>query len=92
MPTCTGAGARTTALVLQALAYWERLDAPIVQRGLAFLRSLQTPDGGFAFDMTQSGVADAASTAMAMQAILTIAEYRSAPPGWGNAPRALVRF
>jgi hypothetical protein len=85
------ADARTTALVIQALVYWERIEAPIVQRGLAFLRSLQTPDGGFAFDATEPRVADSASTAMAMQALLTTDEDPTSA-NWGNVPRALARF
>lgn len=85
------ADARTTALVIQALVEWERNEAPIVQPGLAFLRSLQTPTGAFAFDATEPRVADSASTAMAMQALLTTGADRTSPV-WAALRRALVRF
>lgn len=85
------ADARTTALVLQALVEWERIEAPIVQRGLAFLRSLQTPDGAFASAPTEPRIADAASTGLAMQALLANGEDRMTP-AWADMRRALVRF
>ncbi len=57
----------STALALQALAAARRAaDAPTVQAALAWLRSVQTGDGGFA---GYDGATSASSTGLALQAL-----------------------
>jgi hypothetical protein len=57
----------STALALQALRAAGRDSAnPVVQAGLAYLRRVQTPDGGFpGYD----GLSSASSTGLALQAL-----------------------
>lgn len=90
----TDAGAadsNTTALILQALAASGHGDDPMVARGLAFLKSLLAPDGGFASGTTDPLVADANSTALVIQALIATGQNPAAAE-WGNAPAALARF
>lgn len=72
----------STALALQALAAAGRDRAsPPVQAGLAFLRRLQTGDGGFpGYD----GLASASTTGLALQALAAFGE-KPASLGWTRA-------
>ena len=86
------ADSNTTALVIQALAATGRGDDHMVEDGLAFLRTLLAPDGsGFAYGPAAPLVADANSTALAVQALIA-AGQDPASPEWGNAARALASF
>jgi hypothetical protein len=90
----TDAGAadsNTTALILQALAASGHGDDPMIGRGLAFLKALLAPDGGFASGPTEPLVADANSTALVIQALIATGQNPAAPE-WGDAPGALARF
>lgn len=62
----------STALAMQALAAAGRgQESPAVQAGLAFLRSVQTDDGGFpGYD----GLTSASATGLALQALAAIGE------------------
>jgi hypothetical protein len=69
----------STALALQALAAAGReKENPAVQAGLAFLRSLQTDDGGFA---GYDGLTSASSTGLALQALAAFGE-KATSLGW----------
>ena len=90
----TAAGAadsNTTALVIQALTASGHHEDPMVDRALAFLSTLQAPDGGFAYGPADPLVADANSTALVLQALIAAGEDPAARE-WGNAPLALARF
>lgn len=68
-----GAGdSNTTAIVIQALAATGHAGDPAVKRGLAYLGKAQTTDGGFVYQPGAESppVADANSTALAIQALL----------------------
>jgi prenyltransferase beta subunit len=66
------ADADSTALALQALVVAGRgQESPSAQAGLAFLRSLQTGDGGFA---GYDGLTSASSTGLALQALAAFGE------------------
>jgi hypothetical protein len=72
-----GADSNTTALTVQALlAAGEPVSATEVISGLAFLKSLQQDDGGFAYDASGMG-SDANSTAYVLQAIAAAGEDAS---------------
>ncbi len=85
----------TTALVIQALSVTslsdEWSDPGMDLRGIDFLRSLRVPTGGFASDNSEPLVADAASTAAVIQALIAAGE-EPASPKWGNAPQTLAQF
>lgn len=81
----------TTSLVLLAAVEWMRLHAPPIRRGLRYLRSMRVRDSGFAYSPAEPRVADAVSTSMAMQALLSTGED-PASPDWGSVPEALARF
>lgn len=83
--------ARTTALVLQALAQTEHWDQPVVRRGLEFLHLLQTPEGGFAVSRAEPIIPDATSTAQVVRALLASGED-PASQKWGNAMQSLARY
>jgi hypothetical protein len=86
------ADSNTTALVIQALAASGLGDDPMVGRGLDYLRTLLAPDGsGFAYGPADPLVADANSTALAVQALIA-AGQDPASPEWGNAAAALAAF
>lgn len=85
------ADARTTALVLQALAQTQYWDQPVVRRGLEFLRLLQAPEGGFSSGKVEPLVADAASTGQVIRALIASGEDPSSMT-WGDAPQALALF
>jgi len=85
------ADSNTTALVIQALIAAGYGDDPMVERALAFLSTVQTPDGGFAYESADPLVADANSTALVLQALIAAGED-PASPKWGNAPLALALF
>jgi hypothetical protein len=85
------ADSNTTALVIQALVAAGYGDDPMVDRALAFLSTLQVPDGGFAYGPADPLVADANSTALVLQALIA-AGQDAASPEWGNAPLALALF
>jgi hypothetical protein len=70
-----GADSNTTALAIQALiAAGEPVTATEVVSGLAFLRSVQQPDGGFAYDASGQSGSDANSTAYAIMALRAVGE------------------
>jgi hypothetical protein len=76
------ADADSTALALQALAAAGRAkESPTAQAGLAFLRSMQTDDGGFA---GYDGLTSASSTGLALQALAALGE-QGAGLGWTRA-------
>ena len=85
------ADSNTTALVIQALGAAGHGDDLMVDRALAFLSTLQAPDGGFAYGPADPLVADANSTALVLQALIA-AGVDPASPEWGNAPLALALF
>jgi hypothetical protein len=85
------ADSNTTALVIQALAAAGYDDDPMVDRALAFLSTLQAPDGGFAYGLADPLVTDANSTALVLQALIAAGED-PASPEWGNASLALALF
>lgn len=86
------ADSNTTALVLQALAATGHGDDPMVAGGLQFLSTLLASDGsGVAYGPAETLVADANSTALALQAVIA-AGADPAAPDWGNLPLALARF
>ncbi len=87
-----GAGdSNTTALVVQALAALGRAHDPAVTRALAYLRSVQAPDGAFAYQPADPLVGDANSTALAVQALLAVGEEPQSA-SWRFALDALARF
>jgi hypothetical protein len=70
-----GPDSNTTALAIQALvAAGEPVSATAVVSGLAYLRSTQQPDGGFAYDVVSGTGSDANSTAYALQALVAAGE------------------
>lgn len=70
-----GPDSNTTALAMQALvAAGEPVTATAVVSGLAYLRSVQQEDGGFAYDAVGDFGSDANSTAYAVQAIVAAGE------------------
>lgn len=86
-----GPDSNTTSLAIQALvAAGEPVTSTEVVSGLAFLRTLQQPDGGFAYDANTQG-SDTNSTAYAMMAIAAAGQDPgslewSAGGGSGNLP------
>ena len=90
--TTPGAGdGNTTSLVIQALAAAGRGDDPIVAKAIEYLRSVQAPTGGFAFQRAEPLVPDANSTALALQAFVAVGGDPSAP-AVGEAAAALAAF
>ncbi len=88
----SAADSNTTALMLQALVAAGFGDDEMVARGVAYLHTLQLPDGsGFAYGPADPLVADANSTALVVQALVSAGEVPAAPD-WGNAALALVKF
>jgi hypothetical protein len=70
-----GPDSNTTALALQALiAAGEPVTATTVVSGLAFLKSVQQEDGGFAYDVAGGYGSDANSTSYALQALAAAGE------------------
>ena len=72
-----GADSNTTALALQVLlARGEPLTATVIAQGLAYLKSVQNPDGGFAYNLNNGsvGASDANSTAYVVQALMAAGE------------------
>jgi len=87
-----GAGdSNTTALVVQALAALGHADDPAVTRAIEYLRSVQAPDGSFAYQPAEPLTGDANSTALAVQALLAVGEEPQSP-AWRFALDALARF
>ncbi|MCX2727177.1 terpene cyclase/mutase family protein [Thermomicrobium sp. 4228-Ro] len=87
-----GAGdSNTTALVVQALAALGYADHPAVARALQYLRSVQAPDGAFAYQPADPLVGDANSTALVVQALLAVGEEPQSVD-WRFALDALARF
>ena len=79
----------TTALVVQALVAVDG-DAALIESGIAYLLTLQRPDGSFAYDAnTEAG--DANSTALAIQALVAAGSDPAALPS-GDALAALAAF
>lgn len=70
--TARGAGdTNTTSLVIQAMVAADQIDHPGVAKGIDYLMSAQTEDGGFAYSPTaQPYTSDANSTALVLQALL----------------------
>jgi hypothetical protein len=72
-----GADTNATALAVQALlAAGEPVTATAVQRGLAYMKSAQNSDGGFAYALTAGtpGPSDTNSTAYVVQALIAAGE------------------
>ena len=79
----------TTALVVQALVSAGG-DAQLIDSGVAYLLTLQRPDGSFAYDAnTEAG--DANSTALVIQALVAAGSDPAALPN-GDALAALAAF
>lgn len=77
-----GPDSNTTALALQALiTAGEPVTSTAVVSGLAWLKGLQQPDGGFAYDAAGGFGADANSTAYVIQALAAAGE-EPAGDGW----------
>ncbi|MDP9470637.1 MAG: cell wall anchor protein [Chloroflexota bacterium] len=90
--TTPGAGdSNTTALVLQALAVTGRADDPMVAKALDFLRTAQAPTGGFAFQPAEPLLPDANSTALAVQALVSL-DLDPSSPDLLDAASALAAF
>ncbi len=78
--TTPGAGdSNTTALVIQALVAAGRSGDPMVAEALDFLKTVQAPSGGFAFQPADPLVPDANSTALAVQALVSLNPDPSSP-------------
>lgn len=70
-----GPDSNTTALAIQTLiAAGEPITSSLVISGLAFLKSTQQADGGFAYDAPGQWGSDANSTAYALQALVAAGE------------------
>jgi hypothetical protein len=97
MTDAATADTQTTALVILSLIqseFWTWNNPTVtdmIQRGVAIIHSVQTPDGGFADRQSPQLVADAASTALALQALIAAGED-PASSEWRNAPLALSQF
>lgn len=88
----SAADSNTTSLTIQALVATGHGDDPMVAHALAFLHTLQAPDGsGFAYEAGDPLQADANSTALVVQALIAAGEDPSSE-SWGNAMAALLRF
>jgi hypothetical protein len=85
------ADSNTTALIIEALVAAGHGDDPMVDRALAFLSTLLSPDGGFAYGPADPLVADANSTSFVLQALIAAGQDPTSPE-WGNAPLALALF
>jgi hypothetical protein len=81
----------TTALAIQALSASGYGDDPMVARAIAYLPTLQAPDGGFAYGPADPLLADANSTALVVQALIAAGENPAARE-WGNPLLTLARF
>jgi hypothetical protein len=68
-----------TGVVIQALVAAGRLDAGVRESALAYLRSAQRPDGGFAEFPRKEGESNVASTAWAVQGLWAAGEN---PEAW----------
>jgi hypothetical protein len=70
-----GPDSNTTSLAVQALAAaGEPLTSTAIISGLAYLRSTQQPDGGFAYDAVSGTGSDANSTSYAIQGLVAAGE------------------
>ena len=93
--TTPGTGdSNTTALVVQALVAAGGGDDPMVAAALDYLRSVQTVTGQFAFQAVDAEplVADANSTALAVQAIVAARQDPTSADEWNNAAKGLAAF
>lgn len=79
----------TTATVVQALAATGDA-AGLIDAGVAYLLSLQTPDGGFPYNAAEP-IPDANSTALVIQALVAAGVDPTSLPN-GNALAALTTF
>lgn len=79
----------TTAMAIQALAAAGD-EAGLIEAGVAYLVSVQTPDGGFSYDANEA-IPDANSTALAIQALVVAGVDPTTLPN-GNALTALTAF
>lgn len=89
-----GADSNTTAVALQALAAaGVDADEPAVVAGLAFLAAVQSDEGGFSYALDDGGrgLADANSTAYAVQALLAWGADVGAPE-WQRAQGGPLEF
>ncbi|PJF42260.1 MAG: hypothetical protein CUN55_10240 [Phototrophicales bacterium] len=76
----------TTSLCIQALVASEQ--STLLPQALAFLQSIQKPDGGWSIDPTEE-VSDPLATAFVMQALIASEESFA---DWGNPERTLIEF
>ena len=82
----------TTALSIQALVASGNGTDPMVEAAYAYLKTVQTTTGQFAFEAGEPLVPDANSTALAVQAIVATGQNPSSAEAWGNAARGLAAF
>lgn len=75
-----GADSNTTALAIQALiAAGEPTNSTVITNALDFLHTVQRDSGGFAYDASAGNIADANSTAYAVQALVAAGEDPTGP-------------
>jgi hypothetical protein len=89
------ADSNTTAIVIQALvAAGVANDDPAIVNGLAYLKTVVAPTGGFAYAAADPLLADANSTGIVIQALAAVGQDASAAGEWGDpAPaQALANF
>jgi hypothetical protein len=81
----------TTALLVQALIAAGHGADPMVEPALAYLRSVQTEDGQFAFQAASPLVPDANSSALAVQAIIAAGQDPTSIE-WRDALAGVIAF
>jgi hypothetical protein len=89
------ADSNTTAIVIQALiANGVASDDPAIANGLAYMKTVVAPTGGFAYATADPLLADANSTGIAIQALAAVGQDPSAAGAWGDVPpeQALAAF
>lgn len=87
-----GAGdTNTTAIAIQAMAAAGEGSGRDVNQALDYLRSVQLEDGGFPYQPADGAPSDANSTAIVVQAIVSVGQD-PASGDWRNAQEALLAF
>ncbi len=87
-----GAGdTNTTAVVIQALMAADKGQDPMIEKALAYLKTAQAENGGFAYQPAAQLVPDGNSTALVVQAIIAIGQD-PASADWTNAAGVLATF
>lgn len=85
------ADSNTTALVIMSLVATGNGDSPLISEGLGYLQTTLVGASGATFQATSGAMADANSTALALQAALAVGDD-PADEGWGDLPAALATF